>query len=151
MQTFLPYPDFEQSAKCLDRARLGKQRIEVVQLLKTLLGISNGWKNHPACKMWKGYEAALAQYGLAICTEWISRGYRDQQRAVIEGLIRDHGLTTVEMPHWLNDARIQDTHRSALIMKAAHHYAKQWPGHPYMVKEEGKPLPYYWPEGKQSN
>lgn len=63
MQTFLPYPDFEQSAKCLDMRRLGKQRVEVLQLLtamttgpekKVKLGNSEivrvtPWYNHPAC------------------------------------------------------------------------------------------------------
>lgn len=52
VQTFLPYPDFAQSAQCLDRQRLGKQRVEVLQLLKALKGESKGWKNHPAAKMW---------------------------------------------------------------------------------------------------
>ena len=33
MQTFLPHRDFEQSAKCLDMKRLGKQRVEAYQLL----------------------------------------------------------------------------------------------------------------------
>ncbi|HET9348893.1 MAG TPA: pyrimidine dimer DNA glycosylase/endonuclease V, partial [Arthrobacter sp.] len=31
MQTFLPFPDFQQSAAALDRARLGKQRVEALQ------------------------------------------------------------------------------------------------------------------------
>ena len=34
MQTFLPYPDFARSAAVLDRQRLGKQRVEVLQILK---------------------------------------------------------------------------------------------------------------------
>ena len=38
MQTFLPYPDFKQSAACLDYRRLGKQRVEGVQILKKILG-----------------------------------------------------------------------------------------------------------------
>ncbi len=36
MQTFLPYADFQQSAKCLDNKRLGKQRVECLQILNTL-------------------------------------------------------------------------------------------------------------------
>lgn len=47
MQTFLPYPSFVESAKCLDRQRLGKQRVEVLQLLKALLVPGSGWGNHP--------------------------------------------------------------------------------------------------------
>ena len=70
MQTFLPEVTFTASAKALDNKRLGKQRVEVLQLLRALSGESKGWVNHPACKMWHGFEMALAVYGLAICDEW---------------------------------------------------------------------------------
>ena len=43
MQTFLPDPDFARSARCLDRLRLGKQRVEVLQLLRALLVPGSGW------------------------------------------------------------------------------------------------------------
>ena len=42
MQTFLPYPDFTQSAKTLDYRRLGKQRVEAWQILNALRGVSKG-------------------------------------------------------------------------------------------------------------
>lgn len=32
MQSFLPFPDFARSANCLDRQRLGKQRVEAKQI-----------------------------------------------------------------------------------------------------------------------
>ena len=52
MQTFLPYDDFVKSAKVLDYRRLGKQRVEAMQLLKAISG-QGGWRNHPAALMWK--------------------------------------------------------------------------------------------------
>jgi len=36
MQTFLPYPDFVQTSKVLDNKRLGKQRVEALQILQVL-------------------------------------------------------------------------------------------------------------------
>ena len=36
MQTFLPFPDFVASARSLDRLRLGKQRVETLQILNAL-------------------------------------------------------------------------------------------------------------------
>ena len=36
MQTYLPYADFEKTAKCLDNKRLGCQRKECLQILQTL-------------------------------------------------------------------------------------------------------------------
>ena len=36
MQTFLPYADFIASAEVLDQKRLGKQRVETIQVLRGL-------------------------------------------------------------------------------------------------------------------
>jgi hypothetical protein len=36
VQTFLPYPDFERTAEVLDDRRLGKQRVEVLQILNAI-------------------------------------------------------------------------------------------------------------------
>lgn len=77
MQTFLPYEDFAATALVLDRQRLGKQRVETMQILTALL-TGRGWVNHPATLMWAGYEVALLDYQLAVCDEWTAvRGYRD--------------------------------------------------------------------------
>ena len=40
MQTFLPYSNYPASARVLDNKRLGKQRVEVLQILKALAGES---------------------------------------------------------------------------------------------------------------
>ena len=36
MQTFTPYGDFEASLRVLDQKRLGKQRVEVIQIIRAL-------------------------------------------------------------------------------------------------------------------
>jgi len=77
MQTFLPYPDFTKSAQCLDSKRLGKQRVEAWQIYEILRGKKSRWMNHPAVRMWRGFERALLWYGLTICREWRNRGYND--------------------------------------------------------------------------
>ena len=38
MQTFLPYKSFEQSAQVLDWRRLGKQRVEGMQIINAITG-----------------------------------------------------------------------------------------------------------------
>ena len=45
MQTFLPYKSFNKSFKVLDYRRLGKQRVEAMQILNVLLGRrkTKGW------------------------------------------------------------------------------------------------------------
>ena len=77
MQTFVPEDTFAKSVRVLDRQRLGKQRVETLQIMKALAGLSKGWVNHPATRMWRGYEQALLDYQDATCNEWLRRGYKD--------------------------------------------------------------------------
>ena len=142
MQTFLPYPSFIQSAKCLDYRRLGKQRVECSQILKVLLNESKGnaWKNHPAVLMWKGYELALAYYGFAICQEWISRKYRDSLQPKFKyyiNLLLDKG-NKFNMPLFLGNIEFHASHRSNLLRKKPEYYKQfNW--------SEPDNLPYVWP------
>jgi len=80
MQTFLPLPDLKLSVQILDKARLGKQRVEAFQLLKAISGTGSGWSRHPAAKMWRGFENALVTYALHAHDEWIKRGCVDTTR-----------------------------------------------------------------------
>jgi hypothetical protein len=134
MQTFLPYPSFFASAHVLDRARLGKQRVEAMQILRALRGETIGWRYHPATRMWRGYDGALAQYGLACCEEWIRRGYKD----TVSRFFMD-GSRWVQPP-WLGDATFHRSHQSNLIRKAPTIYGALFPGVP-------SDLPYVWPSG----
>ena len=67
VQTFLPYADFAASAAVLDKPRLGKQRVEALQVLRALTYPTYGWKRHPAVRMWAGFERGVAACGLAVC------------------------------------------------------------------------------------
>lgn len=138
MQTFLPYPSFEQSAQVLDRQRLGKQRVETLQVLRALSGQTAGWVNHPATIMWRGYEPALIAYGVAICDEWVTgRGYRDTCK---DKILSFHNFFPGELvaPHWLGDDAFHLAHKSNLIRKAPDFYTPLFPGVP-------DDLPYIWP------
>lgn len=146
MQTFLPYPDPIKSAKCLDYRRLGKQRIECLQILNVLLGRSKpnkrgriGWANHPAVLMWKGHERALVDYAVQMCDEWIGRGYKDTRRAILTSLI-DMSQPIV-YPMWMGDESFHIAHRSNLIRKKPEFYQPLWPN----VRGD---LPYVWPTAK---
>ena len=141
MQTFLPYPDFEQSARCLDYRRLNKQRMEVVQLLRALSGETEGWASHPAAKMWEGYTQALCAYGEAICLEWITRGYNDRQLDIIEQYMDD---TEVLLPFWFGNPLFHDAHKSNLLRKDPEFYA-------YFAEEVPDNLEYIWPTDLEYN
>jgi hypothetical protein len=135
MQTFLPYADFKQSAIVLDYKRLGKQRVETLQILNAIDGLSKGWVNHPATNLWRGYETALAYYGMQICQEWIERGYKDSllprfTERFLEG--------ELELPPIIGDSRLHLSHQSNLIRKDPNFYV------PKFGVEVPNDLPYYW-------
>lgn len=144
MQTFLPYPDFSKSAKCLDRQRLGKQRVEILQVLTALTNSAYGWQNHPAVKMWRGYESALARYGLVVCNEWIGRGYKDTCYQKICALF-DYVIPFAVEPSWLGNEGLHASHRACLLAKNYDHYSQfGWAEQPTGPNEDGK-WPYVWP------
>src|SRR3954470_18599534 len=64
MQTFLPVADFTDSARLLDTARLGKQRVETLQVLRALELPDYGWATHPVVRMWRGRAAGLVGSGV---------------------------------------------------------------------------------------
>jgi len=138
MQTFIPYTTFSECAKVLDRQRLGKQRLEVIQILRTLRGISVGWPHHPAVLMWKGYEDSLVEYGITICTEWISRGYKDTCLDKIKAL--QSSVKFSKPPNWWGNNKVHSSHRAALLAKNFDHYSVfGW--------EELPEINYIWPVG----
>lgn len=135
MQTFLPYPNFIRTATVLDRQRLGKQRVEAWQILRALTGLSGGWTNHPATRMWRGYENELALYGICICEEWIARGYRDSLLPEFESRFDE---SIVNIPPWIGDDQFHLSHKSNLLRKLPTHYRKYW-------RKVPSDLPYVWP------
>lgn len=148
MQTFLAYPDFAESARVLDRQRLGKQRIEVLQILNALLGDSKGWTNHPATKAWRGYEAALARYGFRVCEEWVKRGYKDtcwNKIFAVAWTSLNVPSDKIAQPPWLGDEKLHASHRAALLYKDPVHYGQfGWVEAPAVPNANGS-LPYVWP------
>lgn len=142
MQTFLPYPSFKQSAAALDYRRLGKQRVEVLQLLNSIKKLKNnepvkGWKNHPCRKMWHNYTNALVNYGLDVCIEWKKRGYKDTCYEKILAHLNRNEL--VKLPPFLGDESFHLSHKSMLIQKMPEYYKKQWPDVPDNIE-------YVWPD-----
>ena len=137
MQTFLPYPSFIESAKCLDYRRLGKQRVECKQILTALSG-GTAWKNHPAVLMWKDHIAALQVYANVIIKEWIDRGYKNNMPYYSPDIFK------IECPPWFGIPEFHASHRSNLLRKDPEYYGQfGW--------TEPDNLEYYWPTKQLSN
>lgn len=139
VNTFLPYPEFTKTAEALDYRRLGKQRVEAWQILQALLDNTKGWRNHPATQMWRGHERALCEYGIAICTEWIRRGYKDTMLAKFVAMHAT--LPDTGMPEWLGNTTFHLSHQSNLKRKDATHYDFEVPDD----------LPYEWNKNESTN
>lgn len=148
MQTFIPCETFTECARALDYRRLGKQRVECKQILNAIerrktieickkfnepipKDLKTGWTNHPATRMWEGYEPALRQYMRAIILEWIDRGYNNNME------IPDS--ESYELPPWWGREDIHASHRSALLEKDFEYYygTHRW--------EDEPKLEYVWP------
>jgi Pyrimidine dimer DNA glycosylase len=148
MQTFVPYADFEASARALDTKRLGKQRVEVIQIVRALTVPGYAWSQHPAVLMWKGYEEALGRYGLTMCEVWLELGFGDTCAATIAADLAAFGIPAIRseaelagagaLPPWLFDAAVQESHQSALVRKDPEFYRKLFPD----VRPD---LDYVWP------
>jgi hypothetical protein len=148
VQTFLPYADFEQSARVLDSKRLGKQRVETIQVVRALTRPGYGWGNHPAVLMWKGFEEGLGRYGLICCEVWTELGFNDTRALTISTDLRAAGIEKIRtqselanagaLPPWLGDEPLHRSHRSALVRKDPTHYGPLFP-------DACGDLPYVWP------
>lgn len=141
MQTFLPYESFAKSAKVLDMKRLGKQRVECLQVLNVFTGVRAGWGNHPITRMWTGYELSLLKYGLIVCKVWTDRGYRDTCFGKMRSQYADVPMSDInaaEPPPWLGDPDFHRSHQSNLVRKLPERYGPLFPGVP-------DDLPYVWP------
>jgi len=150
VQTFLPCPVFASTALVLDARRLGKQRVETIQVLRALTVPGYGWRHHPAVAMWAGYEEALASYGIEMCNAWTAAGRADTCAETLRtDLVAATGTTVVrtqehltaagELPPWLGDAEFHRSHKSALLRKDPDHYGRYFASVP-------DDLPYVWPK-----
>lgn len=151
MQTFLPATTYTESASILDNKRLGKQRVESLQILQ-IIGRKQGWLdnpnnlkgfwNHPAVKMWEENPYALKTYTIIICHEWRTRKFKD----TVEEKIHNLSVPPSDdiYPSWFTPLsnhflRIVLSHQSNLVRKDAAYYA------PKFAPDLPNNLPYHWP------
>lgn len=136
MQTFLTSSNYTKAAKALDNKRLGNQ---CYRECKTL--INGKWANHPASKMWKGYERSLAKYAYALACEM---GKRKHWKPEVVARWKKYWLYEITKhpdtgnPPWLGDENFHVAHQSNLIRKDPNFYKSKFPNVP-------DDLPYIWP------
>jgi len=153
MQTFLPYADFDKSAKALDNRRLNKQILEGYQILKVLGNPDPraAWRNHPAVKMWRDSEFSLFGYVMVMVDEAKARGIKTDKNE--ENLWNLHAERFpdwgTDKPLWWNNKsvvkRITTTHKANLYKKDPLYY---WGFMDAVSNKNNKPCcekcQYYW-------
>jgi hypothetical protein len=111
--------------------RLGKQRVEALQIINILEGKPSKWANHPIVSMWKGYTESLKLYCNIMIKQWIYRGYNNNM------ILYDIDIDKLIMPFWLGDKELHLSHQSNLVRKKPEYYKSIFPNVP-------NNLPYKW-------
>ena len=123
MQVFLPYKNFYQAAKCLDRKRLNKQVLEIRLILKACVYKSKGWINHLIVKMWRGSESLLWHFGLTCCNEYFRKTKRVHKYK--KWYLRTMNLwTNKNKPEWFSIDEIFLQYQANLFYKNFNHYSQ---------------------------
>lgn len=145
LQTFLPYSDFKKSAECLDKKRCWKQVVEAKQLLEvlklsreghTLSSAQKRIRNHPACRMWVGYENALECYHNCFFDISI-----DKWKIKPVKSFRLEEKISCKIPNWLGYEKLHANHRARLLDKNFEFYSQyNWIEKPILEN--------YWPIDK---
>lgn len=148
VQTFLPYADFVASARALDPRRLGKQRVECLQVVRGLTVPDYGWRHHPAVRMWRGHLEALGRYSLTCGEVWTETGRADTCATTLRYDLAEAGVERIRtqdelaaagaLPAWLGDEDFHRSHRSSLLRKDPEFYGARFSDVP-------DDLPYVWP------
>jgi Pyrimidine dimer DNA glycosylase len=101
VNVFLSGPSVVESFERLDYRRLGKQRVELKQILTLETG--GAWSNHPATRMWAGSLGFVARMGITCCLVWRSRGYKDSLLPWFTRKAEEYSRDSA--PEWLVKAR----------------------------------------------
>lgn len=153
MITWMTKSTFSATSRDLDKARLKLQMKQVCTAFDILTGLKpdHPRAEHPAVKMWSGYEYALGVYGMMLGMEWsFHRGFAEAEEfwylyRGIKEVKKTDKTFIYEPPPWLGDTAVMASHRSNLARRDAVTYGKKWKICP-------PDMPYVWPvvdrEGK---
>lgn len=114
MQIFIVGSPLE-TAQVLDPRRLNKQVIETVQIVKTIIGESDAWKNHPVVKMYTAH------------WDWLIL-YKETLKSFLNGDLDNAKFLSKEADRYRPDFHIQaffDQMKRRLYTKDNNYYS-QW-------------------------
>lgn len=144
MNIYMPFPDLTKSAECLDDRRLDKVRSDISAVLRACAEpppVAPN-KEHSAIKMWRGNERFLINYGIVVCSEWMSRGNTDSTLAKMMKLRADFPEESDKAPEWFGTDELHKSHQSMLLRLQPSHYK------PYFG-DTPDDLQMFWPRSPQ--
>src|SRR5574340_701136 len=115
--TLIPYSSFRKTAACLHDEDLKLMRVcalRVFYYLDKYPRIPNSRTTKKACELWRGFENALCQYGIAIARELRTRGFEDTSLEVFKSKATRGPCIKPEWVYWTS---LQESHRSVLIVR----------------------------------
>lgn len=108
MMTFVLSSDLILSMSWLSNRHLGKQRVEALQIINTIL-YGGGWSNHPAVNAWRDHLSGLQYYYNCCLTEWCNRGFKNTMKLI--------DLDDYTLPDWVYWDDIHYSHQAMLCRK----------------------------------
>ena len=148
MQTFVPLYTYSDCARVLDNKRLNKQTVEGYQILRTLTGVSKGWRYHPATLMWRGYENELFNYVHVMCIQCLGRGFKNTIVSKLPIEFPAFIFTSPykeQYPNWWGDERVHKSHRESLYKKDPVFYGKYKWHEDFDSEINLTKMSYWWP------
>lgn len=128
MQTWLPLPDFAETALVLDDERLAECIKDAEKVVEANKNGKAKLLEHPSAVMWRGYGLSLVMYGQEMCDEWYRRKQEPHPRAqFFTDLLDTYAATEIQDPPWLGDPMFHACQRSNLLRKNPLHYRRLWP------------------------
>lgn len=161
---FIIVPNIQLTADMMDKKRIGKQRIEVKQIIDILEEIdkngsskSKSRVSHPAIKSWIGYTNHLKVYFNIIVRKWISYGFKNNYElydiderpynivpCIFDGKTASYDISKFNQysfPFWVSFPPFYMSHQASLCRKDPLHYRG-------LLRDELKPFlnnGYFWP------
>jgi hypothetical protein len=135
--TWLPYPDFQESAAHLHKDDLAIQRWNILELAEWYHKVDpdrspiadnqrHNLDDHPITEMWEGHVLQLVTFGL-VCCDVYSQIKGDRDPLVEQFMYHMDCANTEEAdmtkPSWFGDVEVHLSHRAELLRMRPKYYS----------------------------
>lgn len=150
MDTFVPFPNFKDSAGVLlegDAITSLRTALKVMEVRHEYGNLDNNqiFARHPVVELWGEAVPHLCEYAFALIEVVSTHSVVETiNLGKIERAVEQHlnwgtsGEYRLDPPRWLGDEMFHAAQRSALMRRSPLHYGEVWP-------DQDMSIPQYWP------